>query len=98
MESEDLKVMFYTVFFVAVIFGIVWFLKTYIGATQENSEENSEVALSEMESNDIQTVECFVDPETGINYLIYDGYRSGGITVRYNTDGTVMVTNVDGDE
>lgn len=38
------------------------------------------------------TVYDFVDEETGVHYLIYTmgGYR-GGITVRYNADGTIMV-------
>lgn len=32
----------------------------------------------------------YKDPETGVHYLIYsDGYR-GGISVRYNADGTIM--------
>ena len=35
----------------------------------------------------------FVDPATGVNYLIYDpGYGAGGIAPRFNRDGTLMVT------
>ncbi len=41
---------------------------------------------------DNTTVHKYVDPETGVNYLIYDGVKQGGITVRYNTDGSIMVT------
>ena len=33
----------------------------------------------------------YVDPETGVHYLLYDGYEGCGITVRYNADGTIMV-------
>lgn len=33
----------------------------------------------------------YVDPETGVHYLLYDGYNGCGITVRYNADGTIMV-------
>jgi hypothetical protein len=36
-------------------------------------------------------VSDYKDPETGVHYLIYsDGYQ-GGITVRYNADGTIMI-------
>lgn len=35
----------------------------------------------------------YMDPETGVHYLIYDGYNAAsGMTVRYNADGTIMVT------
>ena len=33
----------------------------------------------------------YVDPETGVHYLIYSCSYQGGITVRYNADGTIMV-------
>jgi hypothetical protein len=37
------------------------------------------------------TVVDYKDPETGVHYLIFeDGYR-GGLSVRYNADGTIMV-------
>ena len=35
----------------------------------------------------------YVDPETGVNYLIYHGYRCGGITPRYDSEGNIMITN-----
>ena len=34
----------------------------------------------------------YVDPETGVNYLIYDGYNRAGMSVRYNSDGYIMIT------
>ena len=39
------------------------------------------------------TLRNYTDPETGVCYLIYtDNWRSGcgGITVRYNADGSIM--------
>lgn len=38
-------------------------------------------------------VSNYVDPETGVNYLIFRDFYKGGITVRYNADGTIMVTD-----
>ena len=38
-------------------------------------------------------VYVYVDPETGVNYLIYNGYKSGGITPRYDSEGNIMITN-----
>ena len=38
-------------------------------------------------------ISVFVDPATGVNYLVYDpGYGPGGIALRVNRDGTPMVT------
>lgn len=37
------------------------------------------------------TVDYYTDPDTGVCYLIYDGGYDGGITVRYNADGSIMV-------
>lgn len=52
------------------------------------------VALeTEMEETYIsENVNVFVDPETGVNYLIYDGYKTGGMSPRYNADGGLYVT------
>ena len=37
------------------------------------------------------TVMVYVDADTGVNYLIYSGNKKGGITVRYDSDGNIMV-------
>ena len=39
----------------------------------------------------------FVDKETGINYIIFDGIYAGGMTVRLNKDGTPYVSEVNND-
>lgn len=31
------------------------------------------------------------DPETDVQYIIYKGYRKGGITPRLNNDGTLYI-------
>ena len=36
------------------------------------------------------TIDYYTDPDTGVCYLIYDGGYDGGITVRYNADGSIM--------
>lgn len=45
--------------------------------------------------NIFSDVYSYVDPETGVNYLIYSDYQAGGITVRLNADGTPYVTSLD---
>lgn len=44
----------------------------------------------------------FVDPDTGVHYLIYDrttGYAGkGGITPRLNADGSIMVTETSSEQ
>ena len=53
--------------------------------------------FKKIEGNKTDEIEVYVDPETGVNYLIYDGGHDGGITVRYNADGSIMVTEKDGE-
>lgn len=54
--------------------------------------------LEHIDGNDTNYVVVYVDPETGVNYLVFQkGYR-GGITVRYNADGSIMVTEKEGEE
>ena len=36
-------------------------------------------------------IEDYRDQETGVHYLIYINYYQGGMSVRYNSDGTIMV-------
>ena len=36
------------------------------------------------------SIDYYTDPDTGVCYLIYDGGYDGGITVRYNADGSIM--------
>ena len=46
--------------------------------------------------NDVETAfEIAVDKETGVNYIIYNGYKQGGITPRLNADGTLYVSEKD---
>ena len=58
--------------------------------------ETSDALSSEEPSYEIvaysQHIGVYVDPETGVNYMIYNGYNSGGMTVRLNADGTPYVT------
>lgn len=53
--------------------------------------------FKKIEGNKTDDIQVYVDPETGVNYLIYDGGYDGGITVRYNADGSIMVTEKEGD-
>lgn len=52
--------------------------------------------FNKIEGNKTNEIEVYVDPETGVNYLIYQDYNKGGITVRYNADGSIMVTEKEG--
>lgn len=61
------------------------------------------VGLAGCDSEPQETVEpstwmdvtVFTDPDTGVQYLISDGMKERGITVRLNPDGTPMVVEVD---
>lgn len=42
--------------------------------------------------NGNNTISDYVDPETGVHYLVFFGYNGrGGITPRLNPDGSYMV-------
>ena len=47
------------------------------------------------ESTEDENYSIRVDKETGVNYIVYDGYCSGGITPRLNADGTPYVSEVE---
>lgn len=48
---------------------------------------------------DTNTWRIVVDKETGVNYIVYNGGRSGiDIIPRLNADGTPYVSEVDGNE
>ena len=34
----------------------------------------------------------YIDPDTGVNYIVYTAPNKGGITPRYNLDGSLFVT------
>lgn len=55
--------------------------------------ENTSNEIEEFSENYEERVYVYIDPETRVNYLIYNGYYKSGITVRYNQDGSIMVTS-----
>lgn len=58
----------------------------------KNTAEN-EPTVEETYQYQAANVYNYTDPETGVCYLIYSSYRAGtgGMTVRYNADGSIMV-------
>lgn len=64
-----------------------------IGCSSVSEENENESKINE--TSDSYHVENYTDPETGVCYLIYEEVHaygsSGGITVRYNADGSIMV-------
>lgn len=52
--------------------------------------------LKHIDGNSANYVKAYVDPETGVNYLVYKSGYQGGIMVRYNADGSIMVTEKEG--
>lgn len=53
-----------------------------------NIGTNDETERNEVNKNDIY---FYTDEETCVEYIIYDGYKAGGITPRLNRDGTIML-------
>ena len=51
---------------------------------------NEQMAVEECNSISA-TIQYYTDPETRVCYLIYNAGYAGGITVRYNANGSIMV-------
>lgn len=70
---------------------------------QVSAQESEKVTLDEYTQDSVGLhrggVFNFTDPETGVCYLIFKDKVSyggmGGITVRYNADGSIMVKEVE---
>ena len=41
--------------------------------------------------NVFANISVIVDEETGVEYVVFNGYNRGGICPRYNADGTLRV-------
>lgn len=60
------------------------------------STEND--TTSNLSEGQIYVVKDYIDPETGVHYLMYKEGYGGGIAVRYNADGSIMVEGKDSDK
>lgn len=68
-------------------------LKSDAAQTSEKEGDVAQTSVKEMYNDDIYE---FIDPDTGVHYLVYSHYNGGnagmgGITPRLNSDGTIMV-------
>lgn len=65
-------------------------LALVFGGSEDNQKTTQEMtSLSALGYED--NVYDYVDPGTGVHYLIFYGYRKGGITPRLNPDGSIMI-------
>lgn len=55
----------------------------------ELTQPNDIQPTNELSNND--EIIVYVDPDTGVNYLIFKGSDKAGMCVRYNPDGSIMV-------
>lgn len=63
------------------------------GCTKIKTKENNQTSFK-CESTNSDYLKIYVDKETGVNYIVYSGNRSGGMTVRLNADGTPYISDV----
>ena len=68
---------------------------TACGKENKTKEVNDTDFTETYKKGLFRQIHVWVDPKTGVNYLIYDGDEAGGITVRLNQDGTPYVTKPD---
>lgn len=88
---------------VAVIFSVVMIGIAVIGCGSSKSEVETTGEKMNKRKSDFSKLSDtpdmsfqdsriwdYIDPETGVHYLIYYHSDGGGITVRYNEDGSIM--------
>ena len=73
---------------------------TLVGCNMEGgTQTTNEGSTPKIYNRDIYE---FIDPDTGVHYWIYsrhEGYGGmGGMTPRLNSDGTIMVTKMKGED
>ena len=66
------------------------------GGFKDNQETTTQETVSFSDFCYQDDVHEFIDFDTGVHYLVFCGYRKGGITPRLNLDGSVMVDEVEG--
>lgn len=59
--------------------------------TEEETEEVMPDKYIQNHAYGSDYVYVYVDEYTGVEYLIYDYYQSGGVCPRYNADGTLKI-------
>lgn len=88
--KEDIP--FYVICTVAIIMCIFSLWRVFSPDFQKNSDD-TEANRNVFEYRDDKSIFVYVDPDTGVNYLVYYGSNGrGGITERLNPDGTPFVS------
>lgn len=58
------------------------------GCTSKNEDNNYDTNYQEINDNFIY---YYTDEDTCVEYIVFSGYRKGGITPRLNADGTIKL-------
>jgi hypothetical protein len=56
------------------------------------------ISNNSMSQTSNSNISIWTDEETGVQYVIYGGYKQGGITPRLNADGSLHVENEESEE
>ena len=81
-----------TIFGIILLIGLIALLIYVLITPVKTVEPDEDSKIENLEKIDGDTnIKIFIDEETGVNYLIYDGYREVGITPRFNRDGSLYV-------
>ena len=79
--------------YVLVLATLVVFIGCEMSDIDKDTDTDTDTDI--LETTTTTDVMDYKDPETGVHYLIFEdqaGYCGmGGITVRYNSDGTIMI-------
>lgn len=85
---ENIKTIFGIILLLGLIALLIYVWITPI-KTVEPDEDSKIESLEKIDGD--TTIKIFIDEKTGVNYLIYDSYKKGGITPRFNADGSLYI-------
>ena len=59
------------------------------GSNTRKTESTNKGSLKVFYNDGFDSVTVYTDPDTKIQYILWDGYEKGGITPRLNADGSL---------
>ena len=60
-------------------------------SVEEDANQSTNQRINTLPSS--SSVHIWTDEETGVQYIIYDGYGQGGICPRLNADGSLYIAH-----
>ena len=83
------KIAFITTFIIllAVLTGMCF---SAIKGIKANAKENQSSSIDHLDKIGSSNIYDYVDEDTGVHYLVFQNIKGSAMSVRYNSDGSIM--------